>query len=63
MSEPIFSRRLLIGWVGAAVATFALSLYFMGRPGEPGGTDTVGPSTYSRSAIGHDHPMIAIDRQ
>jgi hypothetical protein len=53
MSEPIFSRRLLIGWVGAAVATFALSLYFMGRPGEPGGTDAVGPSTYSRSAIGH----------
>ena len=39
MSEPIFSRRLLIGWVGAAVATFALSLYFMGRPGEAGGTD------------------------
>lgn len=53
MSEPVFSRRLLIGWVGAAVATFALSLYFMGHPGEPGGTDTVGPSTYSRSAIGY----------
>jgi hypothetical protein len=53
MSEPVFSRRLLLGWVGAAIATFALSLYFMGRPGEPGGTDAVGPSTYSRSAIGH----------
>ena len=52
MSEPIFSRRLLVGWVGAAVATFAVSLYFMGRGGEPG-TDAVGPSTYSRSAIGH----------
>jgi hypothetical protein len=52
MSEPIFSRRLLIGWVGAAVATFAISLYFMGRQGEPG-TDAVGPSAYSRSAIGH----------
>lgn len=52
MSEPVFSRRLLIGWVGAAIATFALSLYLMGRPGEPG-TDSVGPSTYSRSAIGH----------
>jgi hypothetical protein len=25
----------------------------MGREGEPGGTDAVGPSTYSRSAIGH----------
>jgi hypothetical protein len=53
MSEPVFSRRLLIGWVGAAVVTFAVSLYFMGREGEPGGTDAVGPSTYSRSAIGH----------
>jgi hypothetical protein len=53
MSELVFSRRLLIGWVGAAIATFALSLYFMGRPGEPGGTDAVGPSTYSHSAIGH----------
>jgi hypothetical protein len=52
MSEPIFSRRVLIGWVGAAVATFAVSLYFMGRQGEPG-TDAVGPSAYSRSAIGH----------
>jgi hypothetical protein len=53
MSEPIFSRRVLIGWVGAAVATFAISLYFLGRGGEPGGADAVGPSTYSRSAIGH----------
>jgi hypothetical protein len=53
MSEPVFSRRLLFGWVGAAVATFALSLYFIGRPSEPGGTDAVGPSTYSRSAIGY----------
>jgi len=52
MSEAIFSRRVLIGWVGAAVATFAVSLYFMGRQGDPG-TDAVGPSTYSRSAIGH----------
>ena len=52
MSEPVFSRRLLIGWVGAAVATFAVSLYFMGRPSQPG-ADAVGPSTFSRSAIGH----------
>src|ERR1043166_2616343 len=52
MSEPIFSRRYLPGWIGPAVATFAASLYFMGRPGEPG-ADAVGPSTYSRSAIGH----------
>jgi hypothetical protein len=53
VSEPVFSRRLLMGWIGAAVATFAVSLYFMGHPGQPGGTDAVGPSTFSRSAIGH----------
>jgi hypothetical protein len=53
MSEPVFSRRLLIGWIGAAIATFAVSLYFMGQPSQPGGADTVGPSTFSRSAIGH----------
>ncbi len=52
MSEPVFSRRLLIGWVGAAIATFAVSLYFMGRESQPG-ADAVGPSTFSRSAIGH----------
>jgi hypothetical protein len=52
MSEPVFSRRLLIGWVGAAVAMFAISLYFMGRESQPG-ADAVGPSTFSRSAIGH----------
>jgi hypothetical protein len=52
MSEPIFSRRMLIGWVGAAIATFAVSLYFMGRESQPG-VDAVGPSTFSRSAIGH----------
>jgi hypothetical protein len=50
--EAIFPRRLLIGWIAGAVAMFALSLYFMGG-GELSGPDTVGPSTFSRSAIGH----------
>jgi hypothetical protein len=48
--ESIFSPRLLAVWIVAAVATFAMSLYFMG--GKSSG-DTVGPSTYSRSAIGY----------
>jgi hypothetical protein len=51
-AEPVFSRRLLIGWIAGAVIVFAISLYFMGG-GELGGTDNVGPSTFSRSAIGH----------
>jgi hypothetical protein len=50
--EPVFSRRLLIGWIVGAVVVFAISLYFMGG-GELGDTDSVGPSTFSRSAIGH----------
>ncbi len=50
----IFSGRMLVGWLAAAVLTFAASLFFMGR-GDEGrsGADTVGPSTFSRSAIGH----------
>jgi hypothetical protein len=53
MSEPTFPGRLLIGWIAGAVLVFAISLYFMGR-GEPGGDDSAGPSTFSRSAIGYE---------
>jgi Domain of unknown function (DUF4350) len=48
--ESVFSRRLLIVWIVAAVLTFAVSLYFMGSKDQG---DTVGPSAYSRSAIGY----------
>jgi hypothetical protein len=48
--ESIFSRRLLIGWIIAAVLTFIVSLYFMGNKDQG---DTVGPSAFSRSAIGY----------
>ena len=51
-AEPVFSRRLLIGWIAGAVAVFALSLYLMGA-GEMSGIDSTGPGTFSRSAIGH----------
>jgi len=50
--EPIFPRRVLIGWIGAAVALFAVSLYFMGSRGV-GSSDRTGPSAFSRSAIGY----------
>jgi hypothetical protein len=53
MSEPVFSRRLLISWIAGAVAIFALSLYFMGS-GELGDADVAGPNTFSPSAIGHE---------
>jgi hypothetical protein len=51
--ESAFSPRLLIAWIAGAVVVFAISMYFMGG-GELGGPDTVGPSTFSRSAIGHE---------
>jgi hypothetical protein len=50
--EPVFSRRLLVGWIAGAVVIFALSLYLMGA-GELTGPDSTGASTFSRSAIGH----------
>ena len=51
MSDAIFSGRLLVGWVGAAVLTLVVSLYFMGGGGQSDAT--VGPSAYSHSAIGY----------
>lgn len=51
--DSIFSPRLLIAWIAAAVIVFVLSLYFMGG-GQVGAPESVGPSTFSRSAIGHE---------
>jgi hypothetical protein len=50
--ELIFPGRVLLGWIGAAVALFAVSLYFMGSRGV-GSSDRTGPSAFSRSAIGY----------
>jgi hypothetical protein len=50
--QPIFPLRMLIGWICAAVALFAVTLYFMAS-GSPGGADRTGPSSFSRSAIGY----------
>jgi hypothetical protein len=54
MRASVFSPRLLAAWIAAALLTFAASLYF-GSLGEGGksGADAVGPSTFSRSAIGY----------
>jgi len=52
--SSIFSGRMLVGWIAAAVVTFAASLFFIGWGGvSKSGSETVGPSTFSRSAIGH----------
>ena len=50
--EPVFSRRLLLGWIAGAVIVFAVSLYLLGT-NQVTGPDNTGPGTYSRSAIGH----------
>jgi hypothetical protein len=50
--QSIFPFRVLIGWISAAIALFAIALYFMAS-GDGGAGDRVGPSTFSRSAIGY----------
>jgi hypothetical protein len=48
----VFSPRVILGWIAAVAATFALSLYLMSLGGGEV-PDTVGPSSFSRSAIGY----------
>jgi hypothetical protein len=50
----VFSGRLLAVLIASAVVLLALSLYFMGAPESvTPGADAVGPSAFSRSALGH----------
>jgi uncharacterized protein DUF4350 len=51
-AAPIFSRKLMLGWIAGAVVIFAASLYLMGSK-DYEGPEAAGASTYSRSAIGH----------
>jgi hypothetical protein len=48
----VFSPRVILGWIAAVAATFALSLYLMSL-GDADAPDVVGPSAFSRSAIGY----------
>ena len=61
-SQPVFSQRVLVGWIAAAVIIFAISLYFMGG-GQFTDPEGVGPSTYSRSALGHTGIAAVLQRQ
>jgi hypothetical protein len=53
--NAVFSRRMLLGWVGIAVLLFAATLYALagGRLPSARHPGLIGPSTYSRSAIGY----------
>lgn len=61
--QPIFPLRVLIGWISAAVALFAVTLYFMASGDSSGGGDRVGPSTFSRSAVGYAGIAEVLQRQ
>jgi hypothetical protein len=50
--STVFSPRVILGWIAAVAATFALSLYLMSL-GDGEAPDAVGPSSFSRSAIGY----------
>jgi hypothetical protein len=61
--QPVFPRRVLIGWISAAVALFAVTLYFMASGDSSGGGDRIGPSTFSHSAIGYAGIAEVLQRQ
>jgi len=52
-AATVFSPRVILGWVAAVAATFALSIYLMAFGGGDTQRNAVGPSAYSRSAIGY----------
>lgn len=54
MSAPtVFSPKVMLGWIAAVAAAFALSIYLLAFGGGDTQRNAVGPSAYSRSAIGY----------
>jgi len=52
--KGLFAPRMLAAWLTAAVLLFAAAVYFGGfGGGRAAGTDAVGPSAFSRSALGY----------
>lgn len=53
-AQPLFSVRLVAGWLAAAALTCAVSLTFLVRDDGPAHRpDEAGPTIYSRSALGY----------
>lgn len=50
-SNPIFSHKLLLAFIGLAIGAFGLSLYLMGKEDPPGTRH--GANSFSGSAIGY----------
>jgi hypothetical protein len=54
MSAPtVFSPKVLLGWTATVAAAFALSIYLLAFGSGDTQRNAVGPSAYSRSAIGY----------
>jgi hypothetical protein len=54
MSAPtVFSPKVLLGWTVAVAAAFALSIYLLAFGSGDTQRNAVGPSAYSRSAVGY----------
>jgi len=49
----VFSPKVMLGWIAAVAAAFALSIYLLAFGGGDTQRNAVGPSAYSRSAIGY----------
>jgi hypothetical protein len=52
-AATVFSPRVILGWIAAVAATFALSIYLIAFGGGDSQRNAVGPSAFSRSAIGY----------
>jgi hypothetical protein len=52
-AATVFSPRVILGWIAAVAATFALSIYLMAFRGGDTQRNAFGPSAFSRSAIGY----------
>jgi hypothetical protein len=54
MNAPaVFSPKVMLGWIAAVAAAFALSIYLLAFGGGDLQRKGIGPSAYSRSAIGY----------
>jgi hypothetical protein len=52
-AATVFSPRVILGWIAAVAATFALSIYLIAFGSGDTQRNAFGPSVFSRSAIGY----------
>ena len=52
-AATVFSPRVILGWIAAVAATFALSIYLIAFGSGDTQRNAFGPSVFSTSAIGY----------